>query len=91
MHEALLEIFYKNRVSIFFITHDLEEAIFLGHRVVIMTTRPCRPKKILDIDIPASARLQRVDDQAFSRIHGGDRAAVHEEAIKAFAAGEKER
>ena len=52
MHEALLEIFYKNRVTIFFITHDLEEAIFLGHRVVIMTTRPCRPKKILDIDIP---------------------------------------
>ncbi len=52
MHEALLEIFYKNQVTIFFITHDLEEAIFLGHRVVIMTTRPCRPKKILDVDIP---------------------------------------
>ena len=45
MHEALLEIFYKNRVTIFFITHDLEEAIFLGHRVVIMTTRPCRPRR----------------------------------------------
>ena len=32
MHEALLEIYYKNKVTIFFITHDLEEAIFLGHR-----------------------------------------------------------
>ena len=52
MHEALLEIYYKNKVTIFFITHDLEEAIFLGHRVVIMTTRPCRPKKMLDVDIP---------------------------------------
>ena len=31
MHEALLEIYYKNKVTIFFITHDLEEAIFLGH------------------------------------------------------------
>src|SRR6476619_4431223 len=30
MHEALLEIYYKNTVTIFFITHDLEEAIFLG-------------------------------------------------------------
>jgi NitT/TauT family transport system ATP-binding protein len=28
MHEALLEIYYKNKVTIFFITHDLEEAIF---------------------------------------------------------------
>ena len=33
MHEALLEIYYRNKVTIFFITHDLEEAIFLGHRV----------------------------------------------------------
>ena len=47
MHEALLETFDRNQVTIFFITHDLEEAIFLGHRVAIMTTRPCRPKKIL--------------------------------------------
>ncbi|MHB8496366.1 MAG: ABC transporter ATP-binding protein, partial [Casimicrobiaceae bacterium] len=52
MHEALLEIYYKNNVTIFFITHDLEEAIFLGHRLVIMTSRPCRPKQILDVDIP---------------------------------------
>ncbi len=52
MHEALLEIYYKNKVTIFFITHDLEEAIFLGHRVAIMTTRPCKPKKLLTVDIP---------------------------------------
>src|SRR6201981_4135785 len=52
MHEALLETFDRNQVTIFFITHDLEEAIFLGHRVVIMTTRPCRPKKVLTVDIP---------------------------------------
>src|SRR6478672_1512221 len=52
MHEALLETFDRNQVTIFFITHDLEEAIFLGHRVAIMTTRPCRPKKILTVDIP---------------------------------------
>ncbi len=52
MHEALLEIYYKNKVTIFFITHDLEEAIFLGHKVAIMTTRPCKPKKVLTVDIP---------------------------------------
>ena len=70
MHEALLEIYLQSRVSIFFITHDLEEAIFLGHRVVIMTTRPCRPKKILDIDIPHPRDYERVDDEAVSRIYG---------------------
>jgi NitT/TauT family transport system ATP-binding protein len=91
MHEALLEIFYKNRVSIFFITHDLEEAIFLGHRVVIMTTRPCRPKKILDIDIPHPRDYGVLTTKRFREFMEETVAAVHEEAIKAFAAGEKER
>ena len=45
MHEALLEIYYKNKVTIFFITHDLEEAIFLGHKVAIMTTRPVQAEE----------------------------------------------
>jgi NitT/TauT family transport system ATP-binding protein len=91
MHEALLEIFYKNRVTIFFITHDLEEAIFLGHRVVIMTTRPCRPKKILDIDIPHPRDYSVLTSKRFRHLMEETAAAVHEEAIKAFAAGEKER
>jgi NitT/TauT family transport system ATP-binding protein len=91
MHEALLEIFYKNRVTIFFITHDLEEAIFLGHRVVIMTTRPCKPKKILDIDIPHPRDYNVLTTQRFREFMDETAAAVHEEATKAFAAGEKER
>jgi NitT/TauT family transport system ATP-binding protein len=91
MHEALLEIFYKNRVTIFFITHDLEEAIFLGHRVVIMTTRPCRPKKILDIDIPHPRDYSVLTAKRFRELMDETVAAVREEAIKAFDAGEKER
>ena len=91
MHEALLEIFYKNRVTIFFITHDLEEAIFLGHRVVIMTTRPCKPKKILDIDIPHPRDYSVLTTKRFREFMEETVAAVHEEATKAFAAGERER
>jgi NitT/TauT family transport system ATP-binding protein len=91
MHEALLDIFYKNRVTIFFITHDLEEAIFLGHRVVIMTTRPCKPKKILDIDIPHPRNYSVLTTKRFREFMDETGAAVREEAIKAFDAGEKER
>jgi NitT/TauT family transport system ATP-binding protein len=91
MHEALLELFYRNRVTIFFITHDLEEAIFLGHRVVIMTSRPCRPKKILDIDIPHPRDYGVLTTKRFREFMDETAAAVREEAIKAFAAGEKER
>jgi NitT/TauT family transport system ATP-binding protein len=90
MHEALLEIYYKNKVTIFFITHDLEEAIFLGHRVVIMTTRPCKPKKILEINIPHPRDYSVLTSPRFREIMEETVDAVHEEAVKAFEAGEKE-
>lgn len=90
MHEALLEIYYRNKVTIFFITHDLEEAIFLGHRIVIMTSRPCRPKKILDVDIPHPRDYSVLTSPRFRELMDETLEAVHEEARKAFALGEKE-
>ena len=90
MHEALLEIYYKNKVTIFFITHDLEEAIFLGHKVAIMTTRPCKPKKILAVDIPHPRDYSVLTSKRFRELIEETSEAVHEEARKAFQAGEKE-
>lgn len=90
MHEALLEIYYKNKVTIFFITHDLEEAIFLGHRVAIMTTRPCMPKKILEVDIPHPRDYSVLTSRRFRELMDETMEAVREEALKAFTAGEKE-
>ena len=90
MHEALLEIYYKNKVTIFFITHDLEEAIFLGHRVAIMTTRPCKPKKLLTVDIAHPRDYSVLTSKRFRELMQETSEAVHEEARKAFQAGEKE-
>lgn len=90
MHEALLEIYYKNKVTIFFITHDLEEAIFLGHRVVIMTSRPCTPKKILEVDIPHPRNYSALTSRRFRELMDETIESVHDEANKAFLLGEKE-
>jgi NitT/TauT family transport system ATP-binding protein len=90
MHEALLELYYKNKVTIFFITHDLEEAIFLGHRVAIMTTRPCKPKKVLNVDIAHPRDYSVLTSKRFRELIEETNDAVHEEALKAFQAGEKE-
>ena len=90
MHEALLETYYRNKVTIFFITHDLEEAIFLGHKLVIMTTRPCRPKKVLTVDIPHPRDYSVLTTRRFRELMDETIDAVHEEARKAFAAGETE-
>ncbi len=90
MHEALLETYYRTGITIFFITHDLEEAIFLGHRVVIMTSRPCRPKLIMDVDIPHPRDYTVLTSKRFRELVHATEAAVHEEALKSFALGEKE-
>jgi NitT/TauT family transport system ATP-binding protein len=90
MHEALLEIYYKNKVTIFFITHDLEEAIFLGHKVAIMTSRPCKPKKVLTVDIPHPRDYSVLTSRRFRELIEETNEAVHEEAIKSFQAGERE-
>jgi NitT/TauT family transport system ATP-binding protein len=90
MHEALLEAHRRSGITIFFITHDLEEAIFLGHRVVVMTARPCRPKRILDIDIPYPRDYTVLTGKRFRELAADISAAVDEEALKSFERGEKE-
>src|SRR5712691_4631683 len=90
MHEALLEIYDRTKVTIFFITHDLEEAIFLGDRVYVITTRPCRLKKVVNVDIPRPRNYEVMSSEQFRLLIEETRDAVHEEAIKAFRLGERE-
>ena len=90
MHETLLEMYDRTKVTIFFITHDLEEAIFLGDRVVVMTTRPARTKIILDVDIPRPRDYHVLSSDRFRELVSEANEAVHEEAQKAFEAGERE-
>ena len=65
MHETLLEMYDRTKVTIYFITHDLEEAIFLGDRVVVMTTRPCRVKTIVDVKIPRPRDYHLLSSEEF--------------------------
>jgi NitT/TauT family transport system ATP-binding protein len=90
MHEALLETHARRPVTIFFITHDLSEAVFLAHRVVIMTARPCRPKHILTVDIPHPRNESVVTTPRYRQLVAEAAALVHEEARRAFDVGDKE-
>ena len=90
MHEALLEVYDRTKVTIFFITHDLEEAIFLGDRVYVLTTRPCRLKKVVNVDIPRPRNYEVLSSEQFRLLFDETKDAVHEEAIKAFQLGERE-
>ena len=52
LQTELLETWQKEKKTCFFITHDVDEAIILAQRVIIMSARPGRIKKIVDVDIP---------------------------------------
>jgi len=90
MHEYLLEVYEITRKTIFFVTHDLEEAIFLADRVVIMTTRPGRIKAIIDVDIPRPRNFHVLVSTQFMEFKERAIKAVREEALKAFEAGDRE-
>jgi NitT/TauT family transport system ATP-binding protein len=83
MQEELLNVWSRDRRSVIFITHNIEEAILLGDRVVVMTARPGRIKEIVIVDIP---RPRDVTSEQFNSIRRRVASLMQDEARKAFAA-----
>jgi NitT/TauT family transport system ATP-binding protein len=52
MHAEVLRLWQETGATFLFVTHDLQEAITLADRVVVMSRRPGVPKLVLDIDLP---------------------------------------
>jgi NitT/TauT family transport system ATP-binding protein len=90
MHEYLLEVFRLTRKTFFFITHDLEESIFLADRVLIMTTRPGKIKTVINVDIARPRDFRILATDHFMELKEQAVAAIREETLKAFEAGERE-
>ncbi|MFF2092355.1 ABC transporter ATP-binding protein [Paenibacillus sp. NPDC058174] len=52
MQESLLDIWRQNQTSMLLVTHDIDEAIFLSNRIVVMDARPGRIKAVIPVDLP---------------------------------------
>jgi NitT/TauT family transport system ATP-binding protein len=52
MQDELLTLWSANKASVVFVTHDLEEAVALADRVIVLTARPARVKSAYQIDLP---------------------------------------
>lgn len=52
LQKELLRIWEKNRKTIVFVTHSVDEAIYLADRIVVMSSRPGKIKQCIDIDMP---------------------------------------
>ena len=52
LQEAIIKIWNENKPSIILVTHDIEEAIYLSHRVIVMSERPSKVVEEVKINIP---------------------------------------
>jgi NitT/TauT family transport system ATP-binding protein len=64
----LTGIWEQHRRTIAFVTHDIEEAIFLGDMVFVMTPRPGRVRDVIPIDIPRPRGLEDMDSPRFGEL-----------------------
>jgi NitT/TauT family transport system ATP-binding protein len=52
LQEELLELWQREKKTVIFVTHSMDEAVYLSDRVVVMTPRPGRVAEILDVPLP---------------------------------------
>ena len=87
MQEFLVGVWERRKKTVFFITHDIDEAIFLADRVFVMTARPGRIKAELRVDLPRPRDFQLQTTDAFHRLRDRALALVREEALIAAGQG----
>ncbi len=70
MNVELLRIWDETKKTVFFITHSIPEAVFLGDRVVVMSPRPSRILEVLNVDIARPRRLTVMSEPRFAALTG---------------------
>jgi NitT/TauT family transport system ATP-binding protein len=90
MLEYYVALFEEGGRTDFFVTTDIDEAIFLADRLLIMTHIPTRVRSVIEIDLPRPRSLSAImrDDRA-SAFKMEALSLLHEEALKAFASGNR--
>ena len=85
MQELLLGIWEAHRKTVLFVTHDIDEAIFLATRVVVMSARPGRIKCDIPItlDYPRRYTVKTTPEFAATKARLTDE--IRDEAIRALA------
>jgi len=84
MQELLVNLWQRTPKTILFVTHDIDEALFLSERVYIMTARPGRIKQVLAVDLPRPRSLDLLTAPTFVAMKRTVLASIKEEGLKAI-------
>ena len=90
MWEYYANLYEENRHTNFFVTTDIDEAIFLADRLIIMTNIPTQVAHVIEVDIPRPRRLKNLFElDRANEIKMEALKILHTEAMKSFKSGSK--
>ncbi|OOG36497.1 ABC transporter ATP-binding protein [Polaromonas sp. A23] len=84
MQEILTNMWQRLRLSVLFITHDIDEAVFLSDRIYVMTARPGRIKSEMVVPLPRPRTPEMMSTPQFAAMAGSIRALIREESLAAM-------
>lgn len=88
MWEYYAGLYEEDRNTNFFVTTDIDEAIFLADRLLIMTNLPTSTRSVIEIDIPRPRNIEAMaDSKQANDIKTEVMTLLHEEAMKSFSGG----
>jgi NitT/TauT family transport system ATP-binding protein len=82
MQELLTSIWEKHRLTVLFVTHDVEEAVFLADRVIVMSNQPGRIKEVIPVDIVRPRMGDVFSSPEFAEPHRRVLKSIREESLK---------
>ena len=68
MQELLLQVWTEYGMTVLFVTHDIDEAIYLGSRVAVLTRRPGRLKALFDVPLPRPRTIDTLVSKDFMKL-----------------------
>jgi ABC-type nitrate/sulfonate/bicarbonate transport system ATPase subunit len=83
MQELLLSLWERHQQTVLFVTHDIEEAILLADRVCVMTSRPGRIKKSIEVRMPRPRSIESTTSPEFNALRREVLDLIREESVRA--------
>jgi NitT/TauT family transport system ATP-binding protein len=84
MQEILTNMWQRLRISVLFITHDIDEAVFLSDRIYVMTARPGRIKSEIVVPLPRPRSPEMTASPQFAAVVRTLRSLIREESLAAM-------
>lgn len=89
MQEYYMRLVEESDATHLFVTSEIEEAIYLADKLIIMSNKPSRPKAILNIDLPRPRKAEILKSERYLELKGEALTILREEAVKASKSGDK--